>query len=242
MKELNLKGEAFISPLGELGPDNAYKLLPCFPAKLTKRNGRHGPLRACLRGASYSSTALALEPRLSYVADTGVKVYVEDDARNGFLVPDAYPDTNYPVMVIDKDLRDFPHSIEWRSLAEAATANDVSKGDAVSPSLMMGVVGYLGTATQQKVPNADAQLAGIAGFMATAGSLALGYVMTPEQQAMLLTEVDELSQDPGGATDTPAAAPASIPDASSSDAVDVPEATHKNLKPSSISVDDSDPF
>lgn len=242
MKELNLKGEAFISPLGELGPDNAYKLLPNFPAKLTKRYGSYGPLRACLLGASYSSAALAFEPRLSYVADTAVQVYVEDDARNAFIVPDAHPDTNYPVMVIDKDLRGFAHSIEWRSLAEAATANAVSKGDAVSPSLMMGVVGYLGTATQQNVPNADAQLAGIGGFMATAGSLALGYVMTPEQQAMLLAEVDELSQEPGDVPETPAAAQASTPEASPRDAVAVPDMTHKRLELPSNSFDDSDPF
>lgn len=208
LKELNLKGEVFSSPLGELGPNNAYKLLPSYPGYLTRRRGKFGPLRVCLFGASYSSVKLANNALLAYATDTSVTVYVEDDARMAHVVPNAHPELCFQVMVIDKDLRGFPHSLQWRRLAEAAISNTVGKGEALTPNLMMGVLGAIGEAAQENLPGAVAQLGGISGFMATSGSNGTTFVMALEQREKLLAETEHLVEtfDEEGAEGAPPSA------------------------------------
>jgi hypothetical protein len=189
LKELHVAGGAFVSPLGELGPNNLFKLLPRYPAKLTRRRGAFGPLRVALYGASYSSPELAFDKRLSYTANLSAAIYVEDDARTAFVVPEAYPESVFPVVVVDKDLKGFAHSLEWRRLAEAATVNAVTRGKGTGPAVMLGVVGSLGAAAQDKRPGAAYQLAGITAFMATSGTGSVEYVMSDAERTSLLETV-----------------------------------------------------
>ncbi len=193
--DLNIRGEAFVSPLGELGPNNAYKLLPSYPANLTRRRGKHGPLRVQLFGAAYSSADMAFDSRLLYASNLDCQIYVEEDARQAFVVPDAHPEIVFPVSVVNNDLRAFPHSLEWRQIAEAATKTAVTRGKGLGPAVMIGVIDSLGEATLDKVKGASALLAGISGFMAAVGVGSVDYVMSEEERARVVTSVETMASD-----------------------------------------------
>jgi hypothetical protein len=189
-KELNLMDKAFVSPLGELGPNNAFKLLPSYPATITRRRGSHGILRVNLKGASYSSPEFALHPRLLATPSTDVMAYVEEDARYIHVVPDAFPDMFFPLKVTNKDLVDFPHSLQWRMLTERFSSHAGDKADAISPSLMLGFLAGLAGSPESIPEEISPHLAGITRFMHFAGNGGLTLVMTKEQINALDNEVN----------------------------------------------------
>jgi hypothetical protein len=165
LHEMLAAGKVFQCPMGELRQARLYLFLPRYPATLSRKRGKKsfGPMGVNLFGGRYVGPELAADQELAEGIDMGVVVYVQPDARYGFVVPNAFPDRCYPVTLAGA-FSDIPHTLETRRLVVAYAKNSHIKGHADSASLTTGVVRALGEAA--RTDNAAAVLlSGAVAFM-----------------------------------------------------------------------------
>ena len=165
LKEMVQKGEVFYCPNGALGPDKLWRLLPCFPAKLNRATSdtRVGPFYCELFGARYVSPELANSPVLSRANNWNATLYIEEDARFAYLVPEYAPELVFRVAVTGKYL-DMPHTIQWRQAHEAFIRRQKMASRVSVPNSMLGFARGLTSAAKEDEKSA-ALLGGIISFM-----------------------------------------------------------------------------
>ncbi len=197
LDELSVLQDVFISRVGDFGPDNGYRLLPSYRAKLTlSRGSKGGALQVWLAGARYSSRKLASNPLLLTETNWEVTVYVEHDGRFAHVVPDAYPDMRFGVRVMGRQLRRFPHPLEWRRLVAAANKNKGLQDAAVSGDDMLNYLIDLGQRAKAGEEGAPTLLTMFTGFMANVQANAVPFVMTQgERDELELPNIDALFPD-----------------------------------------------
>lgn len=208
LEEMLARGEVFRSPLGDLGAQNLWRLLPVYPAHLTKSRST-GPLGVNLFGARYVSHALASDQELMYASNTAVRVYVQEDARFAFVVPEAAPAKVFQVTVAGR-YSAVPHTLEWRRLSVNAAKNMARSGIASAPQTMFGVASMLGEAAKTEAP-AAALLSGIAAFMDRYGGGNGIYVGSTPQERERLAEWASRIQGDEAAEEGEAPSPAPVP-------------------------------
>lgn len=197
LRERNLRGEAFICPIDEVGQNKLYRLLPRFPAKLTHRRGpkNGGPLRVHLMGVSYSSKELAYNERLHMTSNPNVDVYVEEDARYAFVVPQAFPELVFRVRALGGQWAALAHPIAWRRLAVAAVKHCVEKDHAMNPNAFVAGLRAVASAAADEDPKAPAILAKTQAYIAQVQADAVPTVMSKEEVQTLREEIAELAEE-----------------------------------------------
>ena len=217
LAELRTASEFFQFQINDLSAAATWKLLAMEPATATRRRGKSGfgPLGVNLFGGRYVGPALARDQELAFATNKEVSVYVQEDARFAFVVPVAFPDRVYPVILKGR-YADMPHTLTWRRLASNAAKNAAIAGKADSPQIMFGLLQGLGEAAKTD-GEAASVLAGAVSFMNRFGNGDVGYVeMTVEQRAALVAyakvgDDEECFDQPAGdvnALDLSSAAPA----------------------------------
>ena len=198
--ELMIRGELYRHEIGSVSTDKLWMLCPMYPARFNRisRKGRLGPLYIELFGGRYTSPQLANNQALARMEDQGVKLYVQEDARFAYAVPDANNSLMFPVAITGK-LAATPHNLQWRR-AFTSFVKNVPLGDrARSPHTM---IGYLtGLAEVAKEGGAAATLlADVTEFMTRYQTGRTSYIGTTKEEAERLREsvvgVD-LDDDPG---------------------------------------------
>jgi hypothetical protein len=201
LSEMSARGQIFRSPVGELRQANLYRFLPRYPADLSRKRGplSMGPLGVNLYGGRYVGPELAKDSELSFCGVPRVTVYVQDDARYAVIVPKAFPDRCYPV-VLTGPYSDIPHTLEWRRFTYNWRKNNHIKGAVTTASLMTGILRGLGEAA--KTNHAAATfLSGAVAFMDRFGRGDSHYVDLPlskrEQLGEFAIKMAELEGEEG---------------------------------------------
>lgn len=177
LNEMMQRGEFYRCPVGELRQSNLWRLLPVHAASLSQSRGK-GPLGVNLFGGRYSSPELARDPELLCSMNKACRVYVQEDARFAFVVPEALPQKVFPVVVTGTWVRT-PHNLEWRRISVNFAKNAAMAGKASSPQVMHGVLELLGQAA--KTDNAAAViLSSTVGFMNRFGGGETSLISTPD--------------------------------------------------------------
>ncbi|MGQ2921489.1 MAG: hypothetical protein ACT6SF_06335 [Hydrogenophaga sp.] len=168
LEQLTLKGEVFINKLGELaGHDKKHEFYPRFESTLRLSRGKTGALLVNLYGAKYSGPELASNKLLLSTSDLSCTLYVNDeDARFGYVIPRAYPDMRLPVVVQNRALRQFKHTLEARRLTYAANFNLGVADKAVKPDSIRGALDYYGRQAQNNEPGASVAVSRLVGAQA----------------------------------------------------------------------------
>ena len=191
LKALQVQGRVFVSAADAFGEFELYKLLPRYEAHITfSRNtaSRLGALGVQLFGAWYTSSAFAREARLRSTITLKCTIYVEDDARYAWIVPDALPEEKFFVKVANRDLKDFPHSLEWRRIAEAHGTNAAYEAESTKASTLFGLLEILAKRAKAGDQNASTTVSRFAGFMAQVQNGLLHYVSTEQERRALDAE------------------------------------------------------
>lgn len=188
LQEMFALKKRYRCPLGELRQANLYRFLPRYEANLTRRRGASSlsPFGVNLFGGRYVGPELSEDVELSFCGVTAVTVYVQEDACHAFVVPKAFPDRAYPV-VLTGAYSDMAHTLEWRRLAYAYRKNMHIKGKVSTYNLMVGMLRGLGAAA--KSDNAVASLlSGVTAFMDRNGRGDTTYVDLPTEKREALSE------------------------------------------------------
>jgi hypothetical protein len=228
LKAMQVQGRVFSSAADAFGDFELYKLLPRYEANITFSRStpkRLGALGVQLFGASYTSRELAANVRLRSAPQLKCTVYVEDDARYAWVVPQAYPDLKFFVKVTNRDLKDFVHSLEWRRLTEAHGTNAVYEAKPASVSTMFDVLESLAELAKNGNQAAAATVSQFSGFMSQAQNGLLHYVSSAEQRRALDEE-----RPSGAATDQTAQPPSAGVGGQPSDTDSAPS-TDASLEP-----------
>lgn len=191
LRAMQVQGRVFVSAADAFGDFELFKLLPQYEAHITfSRNTgkRIGSLGVQLFGGWYTSSVLAKEARLRSTTWLKCTVYVEEDARYAWVVPDAFPEEKFFVKVTNRDLRDFPHSLDWRRIAEAHGTNATYEAESAKASTLLGVLEILGARAKAGDATAAAEVSRFAGFMAQVQNGLLHYVSTQEEREALDAE------------------------------------------------------
>lgn len=195
-QELLVQGEMFRSPLGDLRlDDRLWQLLPRYRATLSKLRGDvgTGPHGVALfsGGGRYVSRELANNNEVPYLKDKNVWVYVQEDARFAYVVPDAAPSKVFEV-VLKGQFADIPHTLDWRRLSINAAKNSAIGGTADSPQVMYGVLHALGE-NAERGNGAAALLNGTTAFIEQYGSGNISFISsTPSSRDALLEGVRDI--------------------------------------------------
>lgn len=194
LEELALKGEVVFNKLGELGdPAMKHEFYPRFQRTFRLSRKSTGVLLVNLFGAKYSGPDLAGNRMLLSTSDMRCTIYVKDeDARFAIIIPHAFPEMRIPVVVQNRALRNFKHTLEWRRLACAHNVNLGKADKAVKPDTMRAALDYYGQQALNKVPGAEVSVSKISGAMAqeTLGS-ASTLDMDSEWSEALMAVLDE---------------------------------------------------
>ncbi len=164
LSEMLTQGRVYRSAIGELRQSNLHLLLPRYPATAGRKRGQHrlGPLGVNLFGGRYVGPELAADVELAEALDKRVWVYVQDDACHAVVVPWAFPDRHYKVILVGRYSNE-PHTLAQRRLAAAYAKNNHIKGHADAPNLTTGLLRGLGEAA--KTDDAAASLlSGVVAF------------------------------------------------------------------------------
>lgn len=155
-KQLADKYEVFYNPLGALSQqDRRHEFFPRFRRELCFSRKTHGVLLVNLFGAKYSGPTLAGNPHLASTTNRWCTVYVNDqDAREAWIVPDAYPEMRLHVFVQNRALLKFPHALQWRRMTSWWTAGQGRHDRAIRPDTMRAAGDYLGKRAQEGDPDA----------------------------------------------------------------------------------------
>ncbi len=158
-KQLADRYEVFYNPLGALSQeDRRHEFFPRFRRELCFSRKTHGVLLVNLFGAKYSGPTLAGNTHLASTSNRWCTVYVNDqDAREAWIVPDAYPEMRLHVFVQNRALLKFPHALHWRRMTSWWTAGQGRHDLAVRPDTMRAAADYLG----KKAEEGDADARGI---------------------------------------------------------------------------------
>lgn len=106
----------FTSKVGAFGKNNLHLLLPRFEANLRRRHSKtHGPICVYFGYTYYVGPALSSCQELMFSQDLTVDVYVQEDARFAFVVPRAFPERTFKVVVAGR-WRNEPHPLSMRTL------------------------------------------------------------------------------------------------------------------------------
>lgn len=164
LSEMLTQGRVYRCAIGELRQSNLHLLLPRYPATAGRKRGKHrlGPLGVNLFGGRYVGPKLAGDIEFAEALDKRVWVYVQDDARHAVVVPWAFPDRHYKVVLVGK-YSDEPHTLAQRRLAAAYSKNGSIKGHADAPNLTTGLMRGLGEAAK-KDDAAASLLSGVVAF------------------------------------------------------------------------------
>lgn len=150
LAELTRNGRVFRSQIGELGKGNLHLLLPQHPVNIVDYRAAtkgHGVLGFNLKGAWYTSKELNADKELRFAADRSGIVYLNEDARSGWLVPNAFPERRYLVTVTGRWAA-LPHTLQWRQFHESLAASKVARGKATLPHLPIGMLRALSVAAK----------------------------------------------------------------------------------------------
>ena len=156
----------------------------------TPKNGI-GPFYVQVAGARYRGPALANAPVLSQLVDTGVTVYIDEDARFARIVPKERPDLSFPV-VVGGWLAKVPHTLEWRRLANRFKAHSRGRHAAMNGNVVIGLMEGLAELGPRNA-RVGLLLANVQKFADdyTSGRVASVAVSSEDQEA-LLAAVNEL--------------------------------------------------
>lgn len=201
-EDLWRKGRVFRSGFGQFGKPSLFRFLPKNPSKKPPvlghlRNGNPlSPLVVRHGDAVYTSTALNAHRDLYHVANRGVDIYVQEDARFAFVVPHAFPERVYPVAIAGKYAAT-PHTIQMRLLTNRYAKMKATQHRASMPNTMLGVVG--GLANKQSNDKAFQHfLGGLLNFIGRAGSNDLTYIdLNEEDRDRLLMEAQNIAKGEG---------------------------------------------
>lgn len=206
LKELLQRGEVYRLGAGELTDERLWMLLPSYPAKLNRvsRKTRLGPLYVELYGGRYSSPELANAQELALQDNWNVRLYVEEDARFGYLVPEANPTRAFKVVITGKHA-ETPHTLEWRRAYDVFSRTQRMAARGTNPISMVGFA--RGLAAVGKDDNKAAALLGdVMSFMTrySRGEVPLVGFEKDEDQRLLdaVHQIDigtEDDQEEGGA-------------------------------------------
>jgi hypothetical protein len=188
LSEMLVAGKVYRCPLGELRQSNLFLLLPRYEAVGNRKRSKNrlGPLGVNLFGGRYVGPELAKDIELAESLDKRLWVYVQDDARYAVVVPWAFPDRHYKVVLVGR-YSDEPHTLAQRRLAYAWAKNNHIKGHADVPCLTTGITRALGQAAQKD--NAAASLlSGVVSFHDRFGRGDATYVDMTE------ADIDRLAQ------------------------------------------------
>jgi len=150
-QQLIEKEQVFYNPFGGFDAlDRRHVFYPSFKCNLTFSRKTHGVLVVNLLGAKYTSAELAGNALLCASKNKSCTFYVNDeDARIGWVVPDAYPELRIEVQVQDRRLRAFPHPLLWRQITAARQAEISRQSRAITPDVMLGFAQYLGESAEK---------------------------------------------------------------------------------------------
>lgn len=196
LAEMVAGGRVFRCPIGELRQTNLHLLLPRYPAVASRKRGkdRLGPLGVNLFGGRYVGPELTKDIELAEALDKRVWVYVQDDACHAVVVPWAFPDRHYKVVLVGR-YSDEPHTLTQRRLAAAFAKNNHVKGHADAPNLTAGITRALGAAAK-KDDAAASLLSGVVAFQDRYGRGDAHYVdMTEADFAKLTTYAQSLAKE-----------------------------------------------
>jgi hypothetical protein len=195
LQELLIKGEVYVNPLGSLGPDKLYMLLPRHSATLNRPvgKGQYGPFYIQLFGARYTSPELAADKALAHLPHWKVDLYVQEDARFAFAVPLADPSRVFRVAVKTAKYADMPHTLAWRRAHAALVTNKVIGDTSTRPNTMIGLL--KGLAEIAKTNSAAASLLGaVTDFISRYQAGVTSYVgATQEELEQLLESVARIN-------------------------------------------------
>lgn len=182
-KQLADKNEVFYNQLGALsGEDRRHEFYPRFRRELRFGRTTHGVLLVNLFGARYTGPDLAGNARLAGSANQACTVYVNDeDAREAWVVPDAYPEMRIRVVVQNEALRRFKHPLYWRRMTSWWTAKQGIHERAVTPDLMRGFAQGIGESAKEGDPDARAIFSTILGEQARVESGAVSHILSPPE-------------------------------------------------------------
>lgn len=167
-KQLADQYEVFYNPLGALSEtDRRHEFFPRFRRELRYSRVTHGVLLVNLFGAKYSGPDLVANARLASTTNRRCTVYVNDqDAREAWVVPDAYPEMRLHVFVQNRALLRFPHPLLWRRMTSWWTAGQGRQDRAIRPDIMRAAAEYFGEQAREGDPNARAIFSTIIGEQA----------------------------------------------------------------------------
>lgn len=149
-RQLMEKQEVFLNTFGTFDlTDKRHEFFPRFRRELRFSRKTHGVLVVNLYGAKYSSAELAGHALLANAPNKACTLFVNDeDARIGWVVPDAYPELRIEVHVQNRRLRTFPHPLLWRQVTCALESSMSRRSRAVTPNTMLGFSQLLGEMAQ----------------------------------------------------------------------------------------------
>jgi hypothetical protein len=215
LQEMLAQGKFYRSPLGELRKTNLFRFLPRYRANLTRKRGAKslGPFGVYLYGGRYVGREMAQDAELSYAGNIAVTVYVQEDARFAFVVPDAFPERCYPVALTGA-YSDIPHTLAWRQVTYNYRKNRHIEGKVSTAALMMGMLKALGDVAKTDRPTATL-LSGVTAFIDRFGRGDASYVGMEKDEREKLTEfahkVAEQAEAEGLDEEPPAAASSEQP-------------------------------
>jgi hypothetical protein len=166
------QNRVFYNSLQALDPEQreggAYsEFFPSFRRQLRRSRKTHGVLVVNLFGAKYSEKALVNNKLLLSTTNLGCTVYVNpDDAREAWLVPDAYPEMRIYIYVQNRALRAFKHSLHWRMVTSAFVTSMGHRSRALTPDMMRAAAAGLGEQAAAGNPSARAAFSTILGEQA----------------------------------------------------------------------------
>ena len=168
LKQLADKGEVFYNPLGALSEeDRRHEFFPRFRRELVFSRKTHGVLLVNIFGAKYSGPDLVGNTRLASTGNRLCTVYVNDqDAREAWIVPDAYPEMRIHVFVQNRELLRFKHSLHWRRMTAWQAAGEGRQERAIRPDAMRAAAEHFGNQAKEGDPNARAIFSTILGEQA----------------------------------------------------------------------------
>lgn len=150
LAELTRNGRVFRSQVGEIGRGNLHLLLPRHPVHLVEYRAAtkgHGVLGFNFKGAWYTCKELNADKELRFAPDRWGVLYLNEDARSGWFVPNAFPERKCLVTVTGRWAAT-PHTLQWRQFHESLSAGKVDRGKAALPQLPIGVLRALSLAAK----------------------------------------------------------------------------------------------
>jgi hypothetical protein len=167
-KQLADKGDVFYNPLGALSEeDRRHEFFPRFRRELCFSRKTHGVLLVNLFGAKYSGPDLVANTRLASTRNRWCTVYVNDqDGREAWIVPDAYPEMRLHVFVQNRALLKFKHPLHWRRMTSWFAAGQGRHDRAIRPDNMRAAAEFFGQQAKEGDPNARAIFSTVLGEQA----------------------------------------------------------------------------